>query len=190
MIIYLARHGETTGDIENRYGGDYDDHLTEYGKQESAELAENLFGKNIELLFASPLIRAQETSEIVGIKLGLVPKTLAGFKERNNYGILTGLIKEEAATKHPDQIELLKDFRAAVKGAESYADFSNRITAGLSGLMALGSSTVAIITHGGPMRLILRDVLGLGEKSIADCGYLVIEFANNAYTLLETHGIN
>ena len=38
MNIYLVRHGQTTGDLENRYGGDYDDHLTELGKQQSAEV--------------------------------------------------------------------------------------------------------------------------------------------------------
>ena len=31
MKIYLIRHGETTSDIEDRFGGDYDDHLTSHG---------------------------------------------------------------------------------------------------------------------------------------------------------------
>ena len=37
MLIYLARHGETTGDVEDRYGGDYDDHLTEKGTERNAD---------------------------------------------------------------------------------------------------------------------------------------------------------
>lgn len=28
MKIFLIRYGETTGDVEDRYGGWYDDHLT------------------------------------------------------------------------------------------------------------------------------------------------------------------
>jgi phosphohistidine phosphatase SixA len=86
MIIYLARHGQTTGDIENRYGGDYDDHLTEVGRHQSEKLADQLQGKGIEKLFASPRIRAQETSAIVGKKLGLLVITLEAFRERNGYG--------------------------------------------------------------------------------------------------------
>jgi broad specificity phosphatase PhoE len=35
MIIYLIRHGESTSDIDNLYGGDYDDHLTENGKAQA-----------------------------------------------------------------------------------------------------------------------------------------------------------
>lgn len=34
MKIYLVRHGETTGDVEDRYGGWYDDHLTDRGKEQ------------------------------------------------------------------------------------------------------------------------------------------------------------
>ena len=39
MKIYLIRHGQTTGDIEDRFGGDYDDHLTRLGKSQSQNLA-------------------------------------------------------------------------------------------------------------------------------------------------------
>ena len=31
MRICIMRHGETTSDVENRYGGDLDDHLTAKG---------------------------------------------------------------------------------------------------------------------------------------------------------------
>ena len=43
----MCRHGQTTGDIEDRYGGDYDDHLTEVGKQQSMILTENLSFRNV-----------------------------------------------------------------------------------------------------------------------------------------------
>ena len=51
MKIFLIRHGETTSDVEDRYGGDYDDHLTEKGEQQSEELAEILKDKNIQVIF-------------------------------------------------------------------------------------------------------------------------------------------
>lgn len=49
MKIYLIRHGETTGDIEGRFGGDYDDHLTEQGKQQATTLGEQLKAAEIEV---------------------------------------------------------------------------------------------------------------------------------------------
>ena len=39
MKIYLIRHGETTGDVEDRYGGDYDDCLSKTGEKQVKELA-------------------------------------------------------------------------------------------------------------------------------------------------------
>jgi len=49
MRIYLIRHGQTTGDLGDRYGGDYEDHLTEEGKKQSQKLANKLKNKNIEI---------------------------------------------------------------------------------------------------------------------------------------------
>ncbi|MBI4020340.1 MAG: histidine phosphatase family protein [Candidatus Aenigmarchaeota archaeon] len=51
MKIYLIRHGETTGDVEDRYGGDYDDHLTRKGKQQSINLSRRLSNKDVEIIF-------------------------------------------------------------------------------------------------------------------------------------------
>lgn len=190
MIIYLARHGQTTGDVENRYGGDYDDHLTEIGKKKSAQLAEKLANKKIEQLFASPRIRAQETAAIITEKLGLVANTLDEFRERNGYGILTGMTKEEAIKQHPDQVELLKNVHNAVDGAEEYKAFQQRITAALDSVSQIRAEKIAVITHGGPIRLIFRDILKIGEIDVADCAFVALEPTDDGYKVVEQNGIS
>ena len=46
MKIYLIRHGESVSDIENLYGGTFDDELTERGQEQAQELAkEQKLGK-------------------------------------------------------------------------------------------------------------------------------------------------
>lgn len=190
MIIYLLRHGQTTGDIENRYGGDYDDHLTDIGKQQSAQLADKLSDKRIEQLYASPRIRAQETADIIAEKLGLVVRALDEFRERNSYGILTGMTKDEALQRYSEQIELLKDVHNAIEGAEEYAPFQKRIVAALETVSKESAEKVAVVTHGGPIRLIFRDILKLGEVDVEDCAYAVLEVSNGEYKLLEKNRIN
>ena len=69
MKILLIRHGETTGDLEDRYGGFYDDHLTERGRQQLTETAEKLKGVEVDIIFSSSLVRAQESAEIVNTVL-------------------------------------------------------------------------------------------------------------------------
>ena len=190
MKIYLARHGQTTGDVENRYGGDYDDHLTETGQQQSVKLAEQLADKGIQKLYASPRIRAQETAAVIADKLGLVAETLNDFRERNGYGVLTGMTKDEALKKYPDQVELLKDVHNAVSSAEEYIPFQRRIAEALASLGDKGAETVAVVTHGGPIRLIFRDILKLGEIEIDDCAYAVLATDDNqSYVLLSKSGI-
>ncbi|MBU1132445.1 histidine phosphatase family protein, partial [Patescibacteria group bacterium] len=89
MKIYLIRHGETTGDIEDRFGGDYDDHLTAKGIEQARELAKQLLNKEIEIIFVSPLMRAVETAEEVEKVLHVPVEVLEDLRERNNYGVLT-----------------------------------------------------------------------------------------------------
>ena len=183
MIIYLARHGETTGDVEDRYGGDYDDHLTAKGKDQSAQLAEQLVDEGIGRLFASPRFRAQETAKVLGKKLGINPKSLPDFRERNGYGILTGMKKNVARQKHPRQVELVQNPLNTIEGAEEYSAFRQRVTSALEELAKLPEEKILVITHSGPIRVIFREILKLGEIDVADCAYAIIETDNDGYKL-------
>src|SRR4030067_3443635 len=117
MKIYLIRRGQSTSDIEDRYGGDYDDHLTDKGKRQAEQLAKTLSGKNIEVIFTSSRFRARETAEILKKKLKCELRMLKGIEEMNRYGILTGMKKDEAKEKYPEQVRMLKDIRSTPEGA-------------------------------------------------------------------------
>ncbi len=96
MKIYLIRHGQTTGDIEDRFGGDYDDHLTEIGLKQAEELAEKINNQGIKKIYYSPRIRAVETANKVNQITGIPIEKIDDLRERNAYGILTGKLKSEA----------------------------------------------------------------------------------------------
>ena len=51
MKIYLIRYGQTTGDVEDRYGGAYDDELSDKGKIQAEELANKIDNSGIQILF-------------------------------------------------------------------------------------------------------------------------------------------
>lgn len=171
MKIFLCRHGQTTGDIEDRYGGDYDDHLTALGKSQAYLLADSLKNNGIEKIFVSPLIRAKETAEIVGKNLNLVPEVIKDLKERNRNGILTGMIKSEAKNKYPDLIDLLGDYKNTIEGAENFEGFQIRINEAIKEISKRNHETVAIITHGGPIVTILRQIESVPDYKIEDCGF-------------------
>jgi len=190
MIIYFIRHGETTGDVEDRYGGDYDDHMTQRGRDQATELAEELTSRGIQKLFSSPKIRARETAEIVGNKLNLSVEIVDDLRERNAYGVLTGLTKTEAKERFPREVEEVKNYKNTINGAESYKDLLTRVKGALMKIATENDSTVTMISHGGPMRAIFREILKLGEIEIADCAFAVLKFDDNNWRLIENDGIS
>lgn len=190
MRIYVIRHGQTTSDIENRYGGGYDDHLTDLGVSEVKKLAEEIKDFGIEILFVSPKIRTNETAKIINEKINVPVKIVDGFQERDQNGILTGMKRDEAIEKYPELVELLKDKLNTIEGAEGYEPFKNRVVEAFNEVAKTDYKTVAIITHGGPIRRIFGDILGMEAKwEIADCGWLEIDEINGEFKLLKTSGI-
>lgn len=176
MRIFFIRHGETTGDVEDRYGGDYDDHLTKKGVKQSEKLAKKLKDMKIQVVYHSPRIRATETAQILATSINVELVVANDLRERNNYGVLTGMIKVEAKQKYPEEVRKLESsLHHGVKGSEDYGSFKDRVVEAFMEIINKGG-VVAVVSHGGPLSCIVREVLNLGEmKRIGDCGFLEIE---------------
>jgi len=101
MKILFVRHGESKDDLINAYGGWADFHLTENGKTQINNTAKKIKNLDIEFvkILSSPLIRAKESSEIISKELNIPIEIFEYVKERNTYGILCGMEKEEARQK-------------------------------------------------------------------------------------------
>lgn len=67
-MVYLMRHG---ADPSNRYGGWSSCGLTEKGKEQVHIAKSKLRNKGITQIYASDLVRAKETAEIVADELSL-----------------------------------------------------------------------------------------------------------------------
>lgn len=185
------RHGQTTGDVEDRYGGNYNDHLTELGFGQAQELSKKLEGRNIQIIFHSPLIRARETAEILHDKLNIEIKQIENLRERNAYGALTGMVKAEAKEKYPKQVEILQDPHNTVTGAEEYQIFKTRILGSIEELANRNFDTIGILTHGGPIYCFFREVIDQGElKQMGDCVIIELEYNNGAYQLIDMDGVS
>lgn len=191
MKIYLIRHGQTTGDIEDRYGGAYDDELTDIGKLQAQKLASKLINSGIQILFCSPLKRAQQTAKTLQSVLNCEIKTIENLRERNKNGILTGMTRDEAKTKYPELVEELKDFRTQIEGAESQEDFAERIRKVFMEITSdIKYSTIGIVTHGMPFWVVLGDILNYGGiVSIADCAYAILDKEGQKISIEKLVGI-
>jgi broad specificity phosphatase PhoE len=173
MKILLIRHGETTGDLEDRYGGSYDDHLTDKGREQLAQTATQVAEKGIEIIFHSPLIRARESAEIISEANDVPIKQWDGLEERH-YGILTGLTKQEALEKYSEAVEAHKDPMNTDPEGESFEDFNNRVVAAFEEIKKEQYQTIAILAHGGSLKRILSYLREPLPDSIADGGVIEV----------------
>lgn len=101
--------------------------MTPTGKKQAEELGGRLKDKGIQVIFHSPKFRAKETAEIANKSVHTKLAVAVDLRERNNYGILSGLTKEEAEEKYPEEVEKLKTgLNHNVKNSEDYETFRER----------------------------------------------------------------
>lgn len=74
MTIYLVRHGQATTNVERRISGKtLDGNLTDLGREQARNAGNYLRDKGVTVLRSSPAHRAEQTAQIVGQYLGLLP---------------------------------------------------------------------------------------------------------------------
>ena len=163
MNIYIIRHGESTSDIKEKYDGDYDDHLTENGLRDAEIIAKKLSSKNIEAIFTSPKIRARETSKVISDALQCKTIVVDGLAEQDIYDAFIELGENQPEEEYRRLGEIMINRDNTIDGTETYKDFKERILQSFTEITNQSFETIAIVTHGGPIRCIFREVLDLGE---------------------------
>ena len=92
--FYFLRHGQTAWNAEGRFQGHTDIPLNDVGLAQAREAARILARCPIDLVIASPLLRARKTAEIVSEALGKPLLFDDELKERH-FGRFEGLIVNE-----------------------------------------------------------------------------------------------
>jgi len=188
--IYLIRHGESVSDVKEKYDGDYDDCLIEKGLDEAKIIAEKLLNNNIQAIFSSSKIRALETSEILKkvLKCGII--IIKDLNERDIYGAYPNLSKDYPEEEYRRLGEIVSDQETEIEGVETFLHFKNRITESFLKITNNDYQTIAIITHGGPIRCILWEVLKLGEiKKIGNGTIIGLEKNNSEFKIIKKDGV-
>lgn len=155
----LVRHGQHTGEEENRIEGWADFELTDTGKKQSTLLAERLKRDfTIDSLYSSSLLRAQQTAEAIGEAFEIKPIMLQDIRAMN-YGRSGGLKKYEASVLFPKTRDSQFPHNRSW-GRESELGFAKRVLEAFYEIYySHPGETVAIVTHGRAISTILREVL-------------------------------
>ena len=165
--LILIRHGETPHNRDKRYQGHRDTPLTKKGKRQTRKIALRLRDEPLDAIYSSDLKRTRYLAEIINSYHSLKINILSELREINfgdwegkTYneiqrewkGLLSGWEKEPSKIKIP-------------KG-ESIKDLAGRVRSTTKKIVSnYPDQRIAIVTHGGPIRIILMDALGRGADN-------------------------
>lgn len=158
MICMLARHGK---DDESVRGGWSQHSLSEEGMRQARELAGRLLTQkntySLSRIYSSDLVRAAQTAQIVGDRLGLAVTLLPDFREVNN-GLLAGMKNDLAEDRFPGLYWNQLAWEQTYPEGESPKAFYERIADAwerFSCELVSGKENVLLVTHGGVIQVIL-----------------------------------
>jgi broad specificity phosphatase PhoE len=165
--LLLVRHGETDWNAVGRLQGHTDRPLSDFGRRQAQQLAEELEDEPLDAIYASDLARARETAEIAGERLGL-PVVLDPDLREKDWGTWEGLTSVER-----DRVEFV---------GESTEAHQERILAALRRIAErhLGGR-VLVVTHGGSMRRVQTAAMGMAMPVVENCGRWLCAYEDGAF---------
>lgn len=147
MKLYVARHGETEWNALNKICGRTDIPLTERGLEQAKLLAANMTDKQLDVIIASPMIRAQQTAAAVSEVIDVPVLTDERLIEQN-FGDFEGLDRGT-----PEYLANKRQFAYRYPGGESQMDVAYRVYGLIEELKGkYPDKNVLLVCHGGVCR--------------------------------------
>ena len=162
LTLLLVRHGQSEWNAAGLMQGQTAHiPLTDLGRSQAEEAAEELAGLAPGVLISSDLLRAVQTAEPCARTTGLPIVTTPALREQG-YGVLEGRPSRELW----DVVDW-SDARWSAEGGESLAELHGRVEAYLKDLCAEPpADVIALVTHGDTIRAIQAVVAGLGPDAM------------------------
>ena len=170
--LLLVRHGETDWNADGRLQGQTDRPLSDYGREQARQLAEDLQGEGFDAIYSSDLSRARETAEIVGGRLGLRVELDPDLREKD-WGNWEGLTSVER-----DRVEFVGE------STEAHQERTLRALRRLSERHP-GDARILVVTHGGSMRRVQASALGLALPVVENCGRWLCACENGSFRAVD-----
>lgn len=157
-ILTLVRHGQTDWNLDRRIQGSTDIPLNETGREDARSAATLLAEGTHHAIYASPLVRAQETAQIIASELGLAAPAAAYDMREREFGDGEGLLVDE-------YLAMYGDWNGAPARSESLQQVCERALSALNTIAresrrrsAPAAESVIVVTHGGVIRSLLHHV--------------------------------
>ena len=187
--IYLVRHGETQGNIDDKAQGHLDVPLTETGRLQAKAVAERLSDIEFDAVYSSDLQRAFDTAKaITAHQPELQIQTRSQLREYH-FGDYEDMTWAEISNTYPALYRRWKNLSMRLDiefpGGESTLDAWERVGEVLKEILSehqQGGETILIVGHGGSLQAVLAHLLNL---SAANQWFFL--FDNTSVTVIKEH---
>ncbi len=164
--IMLIRHMETEWNEQLRYIGRTDLSLSDFGRENAVRLKKFLGDTKFKKLYSSSLKRARETAAIIDTSQNLELESLENLSEVD-FGDWEGLTHPEILDSFKEEMNswLNDPSKEQIPGGENWSEFENRVLSEFNRILAANKEgTIAIVTHAGPIKVILGNILDVPPK--------------------------
>lgn len=182
-IIVFLRHGESDKNAAGIISSDVEAHpLTERGRGMAMAAAAELDNlPRVDALYASPVLRARQTAEIVGSRIGLQPVIDQRLRERN-----FGSLEEKREPEGEKEWKLDRSY-----GMDTWEDLKGRM---VSFMDQAGPGISVAVTHGDNMSAACDVIDGMGEaahiKAPGMCRFVIIDLDRRSILCNDVSGID
>lgn len=182
--LFLVRHAEVEARYQSVFGGRIDMNLSPRGHQQARELSSFLGRLPLDAIYASPMKRVQQTIA-PWLRDGAPPQTILPDLREVDFGDWTDLgwdaVKEKFGHSAWDWLHHLD--RGEVPNGETGADFRARVEPCVRQIVReQPGRNVAIVCHGGVIRMILAIVL---EMPLIQTASLAVDYATVARVAMD-----
>jgi alpha-ribazole phosphatase/probable phosphoglycerate mutase len=162
--LLFIRHAET--DMAGTFCGHSDPPINSCGRAQITDLLARLVPETFEAIYASDLRRAVNTAEALAETFG-VPLTTTLHLREIHFGDWEGLTWAEIEQRDAVYARRWTEAFPALPApnGETFSAFELRVLQEVENLVRLAESKrIAVVTHGGVMRVVLRTFLGYSEQ--------------------------
>ena len=160
--LLLVRHGESTWNAVSRWQGQADPPLSPFGERQAEDAAARLAEiTTITAVWASNLIRARRTGDLIAKHLGIAQVREEPRLRERDVGAWSGLTRDEIEERWPGYLAA----RRSPPDFEGDDELLARTRAGLvAAVDGSGPGDVLVVTHGGVIRTIERSLGAIPER--------------------------
>ena len=169
MNLFLARHAESAWNAERRFQGRTDVGLSDMGREQAAALARALARRRVGTIYASPLVRARETAEIVARERGLTVTLVDELRELS-LGVWEGRTVDDVLATEADAYRRWRErpYDCPPPEGEHIADVAGRILPVMERIVSshADGQEALVVSHGGVISVYLCHLLGLSPNAL------------------------